>query len=107
MRVCRACGERPAKSQQHWYCGVCRPAREKAAQARQSTVKRGYGPAHKKLREQVARLVEAGYASCARCGLPIGHDEPWDLGHDDADRTRYSGPEHQRCNRGTSGRRAA
>jgi hypothetical protein len=28
--------------------------------------------------------------------------QDWDLGHDDYDRSRYTGPEHRRCNRQTS-----
>lgn len=65
----------------------------------------GYGYEHKKLRKQIAPTVNAGRASCWRCGLPIRKGEPWDLGHHD-DRSRYAGPEHQACNRATAGRRA-
>jgi hypothetical protein len=43
--------------------------------------------------------VEAGHIECWRCGYAIAPDEPWDLGHDDEDRTRYRGPEHVACNR--------
>lgn len=64
-----------------------------------TTTQRGYGSAHRKLREAVAAQVKAGTAHCARCGLPIAPDEPFDLGHDDHDRTKYVGPEHQACNR--------
>jgi hypothetical protein len=60
---------------------------------------RGYRPAHRALRKRLAPLVASGCVRCARCGQLIRPDEPWDLGHSDWDRTRYSGPEHRRCNR--------
>lgn len=72
---------------------------------RGSTAERGYGRAHKLQRERWRPLVEAGDASCWRCGNPIDPTQPWDLGHDDNDRTKYKGPEHPLCNRRTSGRK--
>lgn len=70
-----------------------------------STTDRGYNAAHKARRKREAKNVEAGKAICWRCTQPIGPEEPWDLGHDDNDRTKYMGPEHVRCNRATKGHR--
>jgi hypothetical protein len=65
------------------------------------TSARGYGWNHQKLRESWSRVVAAGGAVCARCGLPIVPGTPWDLGHvDGSGKTMYQGPEHRGCNRG-------
>jgi hypothetical protein len=71
------------------------------------TAARGYGAAHQALRRRWATQVALGRVDCARCGRPIRPGDEWDLGHDDHDRSRYTGPEHQACNRATYGRRAA
>jgi hypothetical protein len=68
------------------------------------TTARGYGTAHQKLRARLAPIVAAGGYICARCGLLIPPGAPWDLGHADYDRSRYTGPEHRHCNRATAGR---
>lgn len=122
-RRCK-CGK-PTISQRHFYCRDCRRQAEdrranrtrritEADRRRQrermreapSPAERGYDARHRKLRAEVAREVEAGRAVCSRaeCGEPIIPGEPWDLGHDDYDRTRYVGPEHRRCNRATAKR---
>ena len=67
---------------------------------------RGYDKPHRALRAELAPLVAAGGVRCAYCGEPIAPGEPWDLGHVDGDRSRYSGPEHRHCNRATSAHRA-
>ena len=69
------------------------------------TSDRGYGTAHQKLRARWKPQVEAGNVNCARCHQPIRPGTPWDLGHDDHNRSRYSGPEHRTCNRGEPSRR--
>jgi hypothetical protein len=65
------------------------------------TVARGYGRAHQVRRAREAVVVDRGEAFCARCGLWISPGEPWDLGHDPLDRSRYLGAMHRRCNRDT------
>lgn len=72
--------------------------------ARGSRQERGYDAAHDRLRAHYVALQAEGHTLlCARCHEPI-RDEPFDLGHDDHDRTRYTGPEHVRCNRATAAR---
>jgi hypothetical protein len=65
---------------------------------------RGYGPAHYKQRAMLLPFVRSGMAVCGRCGEAILPGDPWDLGHDDFDRSRYTGPEHASCNRGAPNR---
>lgn len=72
-----------------------------------ATTIRGYGTTHQRERERLRPLVESGEALCVRCGKLIAATEPWDLGHYDGHPDIWAGPEHARCNRGTSGRRTA
>lgn len=71
---------------------------------RGSTTERGYGARHQALRDHWAPIVAAGQATCWRCSQRIRPRDEWDLGHDDHDRSKYKGPEHQACNRGASRR---
>lgn len=77
------------------------------------------------MRERYRPSVESGDAVCVRCLVPIAPPgEPcpkcgrvtakgrpsqgqccWDTGHDDVDRTLYSGPEHGCCNRRAGARK--
>ena len=85
----------------------CPEHRRIAEQARGTTTQRGYGAAHQTARETWRPAVEAGSVTCWRCSRPILAEQQWDLGHDDHDRSRYRGPEHVACNRGTASRRAS
>ena len=78
--------------------------REKAQYRPGDAERQGYGREHRQLRKQVKPQVEAGWVTCWRCGKLIQPGEPWDLGHDDVDRSIYRGAEHAKCNRGTAGR---
>jgi hypothetical protein len=71
------------------------------------TAARGYGSAHQARRRRWNKRIYSGEeVNCARCGHPILPGQAWDLGHDDNDRTRYTGPEHRRCNRATATHKA-
>jgi hypothetical protein len=111
---CNQCGR---MSPRRNFCPPCRAERDRALKRRRywlavsrgerpaANAERGYGAEHRALRKRLARLVQAGQATCWRCGRWIAPGEPWDLGHDDVDRSVYRGPEHRSCNRRTSGRR--
>lgn len=68
-----------------------------------TTTQRGYGWKHQQLRKKWKPKVATGTVRCWRCGRFIAPNEPWDLGHDDLDRSIYRGPEHRACNRDTIG----
>ena len=58
-----------------------------------------YGANHRRRRAQLVRRIEhCEFSICPRCGLRIGPDDLWDLGHDDYD-PRIERPEHRACNR--------
>lgn len=65
---------------------------------------RRYGRAHRALRREWAPQVATGQVQCWRCQQLIGRTEPWHLGHDDHDPSRYRGPEHVVCNVAASNR---
>lgn len=85
--------------------GRCDEHRRQRDRQRGSRQTRGYDVAHDRERAWWAPKVATGKVACWRCGKPIDGAEPWDLGHDDHDRSIYRGPEHVACNRATAGRR--
>ena len=76
------------------------------------TAANGYTGKHRTLRTKLQRRMDLGEQfDCWRCGGPITPGQPWDLGHDDHDRSIWRGPEHRgrECpaggNRATAGRK--
>jgi hypothetical protein len=69
------------------------------------TTARGYGHDHQAERARWAPAVAHGVIPCTRCGHLIAPGAYWDLGHDDNDRSRWTGPEHRRCNRAAGARK--
>jgi hypothetical protein len=78
---------------------------EPAGRSTEPRASEGTAVVHRELRKAYERQVQTGLVKCARCGEPIAPGSDWDLGHDDNDRRRYSGPEHRYCNRSTAGKR--
>jgi hypothetical protein len=110
-KMCAHCKTELTPSRRHKYCATCGPAIARARSGggfrrrpRGKTSERGYGIGHQRLRASIDRDVQLGGVVCVRCGELIEPGEAWDLGHDDHDRSRHSGPEHARCNRATAGR---
>jgi hypothetical protein len=62
-----------------------------------ATSRGGWGHRHQQRRAAIAPLVNAGKATCARCGEPIHAGEPWHLDHTDT-RDGYLGVSHASCN---------
>lgn len=65
-----------------------------------------YDAAHRALRKRLKVEVDAGRATCWRCGNPITPGSKWELGHNDAG-TEHRGPEHFKCNRRSAARKGA
>lgn len=67
-----------------------------------------YGYAHQQKRKQWQARIDAGETvHCHHLPACLEPDtritgRKWDLGHRDDDPTQYTGPEHRRCNRGTT-----
>lgn len=88
----------------------CRTHAREHGHARGSRQARGYDTAYDHERARWAPLVRQGLTNChAETCLEqsrrISGAAPWDLGHS-VDRSRVTGPEHQRCNRSAGGRAA-
>lgn len=84
----------------------CPKHQAEADTQRGTTTQRGYGTTHQRLRTQWRARIDQGGVTCTRCGQPIHKHAPFDLGHNDTDRTKYNGPEHPECNRSAGGRSA-
>lgn len=111
LRVCAEprCPTLVERGARDGRCDEHRRAKDRARGTRQE---RGYDAAHVAEREHWAPIVATGTVTCRRApfGLcladnpTIAPDEPWDLGHPDAECPAAKAPEHRGCNRATSGR---
>jgi hypothetical protein len=62
-----------------------------------ATTRGGWGHDHQRRRAAIAPVVNAGKATCARCGQPIHAGEELHLDHTDT-RDGYLGVSHATCN---------
>jgi len=89
----------PASGEQAKSASMVNAERERKRRVKNARQRTMYGPTHRRRRAQFARRIERGeFPMCPRCGLGIGPDDLWDLGHDDYD-PRLERPEHRACNR--------
>lgn len=104
LKPCLDCGTLSSQPR----CATHRAAQQRARdQRRGTTTQRGYGAPHQAERATWEPAVKAGTVTCRRCKQPINPDDPWDLGHPDAECPAPKGPEHaNRCNRAAGGRAA-
>lgn len=109
--TCRSCREAARLERER----IERQRLEELQAARVSIVRPVYGYNHQEMRARLAPIVEMGGWICTRyehpqfpdCPGEILPGDPWDLGHDDRNVTRWSGPEHQACNRKAGALKAA
>jgi hypothetical protein len=67
---------------------------------------RGYDAAHRARRATIQQRIDSGaIIRCATCSKRL-RGRAWDLGHA-PDRSKYIGPQCQRCNRSEGGARGA
>lgn len=83
-------------------CPACSAQHERD---RGTHTQRGYDSVHERERARWKQILDIKAWPCARCTRPIEPGQAWDLGHDDNDRARWTGPECIPCNRATRGRR--
>lgn len=75
-----------------------------AARARKAQYR---APEYRKAKAAARVVVDAGLASCWRCGHWLAPGGPWHLGHDDHDRSIIRGPECVTCSSKTAASRGA
>lgn len=102
LKVCAQPGCPELTDKRH--CPDCASAYERQRGTRQQ---RGYTSQHDRLRARWKPRVELGQVdchalTCLHTTRRIHLGMAWDLGHT-PDRTAWTGPEHERCNRSAGG----
>lgn len=100
MRVCSEPGCPNLQAE-----AICVRHRRERERRRGTRQQRGYGADHNALRAHYQRRMDAGEVFyCWRCTTTRIDPKAWQLGHDDADRGKYRGPECIPCNSATASR---
>jgi hypothetical protein len=99
-RVC----SKPGCPTLHERAGLCPVHSRERDRARGTKAERGYGPVFQRTRRMWVQRIALGGVECVRCGKPITSADPFDLDHDDNDRSIIRGPACPSCNRSAGGR---